>query len=121
MLTQAVAMYKLDLPIDTREANAIAARQQREEQRKTQIFNARTRLIGVDTDSLSKQIEEKKLMQQAERERANAYDNDMIKTAQICTLLDERQSNDTRTLNGQLNKFRCGTQFKIVSIDYSKN
>lgn len=103
-------MYKLDLPIDTREANAIAARQQREEQRKTQIFNARTRLIGVDTDSLSKQIEEKKLMQQAERERANAYDNDMIKTAQICTLLDERQSNDTRKLNGQLNKFRLEQQ-----------
>lgn len=103
-------MYKLDLPIDTREANAIAARQQREEQRKTQIFNARTRLIGVDTDSLAKQIEEKKLSQQAERERANAYDNDMIKTAQICTLLDERQSNDTRKLNEQLNKFRLEQQ-----------
>ena len=39
-------MYKFDLPLDTREANAIARRRNCEEQRKSRIFDARTRQIG---------------------------------------------------------------------------
>lgn len=40
-------MYKLDLPIDYKEASAIERRRHMEEQRKTRIFNAKTRTIGV--------------------------------------------------------------------------
>lgn len=40
-------MYKLDLPVDYKEAAAIERRRQMEEERKSRIFNAKTRIIGV--------------------------------------------------------------------------
>jgi len=103
-------MYKFDLPLDTREANAIARRRNCEEQRKSRIFDARTRQIGVDTAGLSAQIEEKRLRDQIENERKNAYDAEMIKNSQICSLLDTRQKNDTMRQNVELNKFRADQQ-----------
>jgi len=103
-------MYKFDLPLDTREANAIARRRNGEQQRKSRIFDARTRQIGVDTAGLSAQIEEKRLRDQVENERKNAYDSEMVKNSQICTLLDTRQKNDTMQQNVQLNKFRSEQQ-----------
>ena len=36
-------MYKLDLPLEKKEAAAIARRQKNEEERKERIFDARTR------------------------------------------------------------------------------
>jgi len=103
-------MYKFDLPLDTREANAIARRRNCEEQRKSRIFDAQTRQIGVDTAGLSTQIEEKRLRNQIENERKKAYDAEMVKNSQICTLLDTRQQNDTMRQNVELNKFRAEQQ-----------
>lgn len=40
-------MYKVDLPVDRKEAAAIERRRALEEQRKARIFNSRNRLIGV--------------------------------------------------------------------------
>lgn len=40
-------MYKLDLPVDYKESAAIERRRNMEEQRKSRIFNAKTRTIGV--------------------------------------------------------------------------
>ena len=40
-------MYKLDVGVDTREAAAIERRKNMEKQRKSRIFNARERTIGV--------------------------------------------------------------------------
>lgn len=56
--------------------------------------------------ALTQQVDEKRMRDQADNERNKAYDADMIKNSQICTLLDERQNNDTRKLNAELNKFR---------------
>ena len=63
-------------------------------------------ISGVDTAGLAAQIEEKRLRNQVENERKNAYDSEMIKNSQICTLLDTRQKNDTMRQNVELNKFR---------------
>ena len=40
-------MYKLDLPLDTRESFAIERRKNMEKQRQARIFNAKERKIGV--------------------------------------------------------------------------
>jgi hypothetical protein len=40
-------MYKLDLAVDLKEAAAIERRRNMESQRKSRIFNAKTRIIGV--------------------------------------------------------------------------
>ena len=42
-------MYKLGLPVDTREAAAIERRRAMEKQRQARIFNARERTMGVST------------------------------------------------------------------------
>ncbi len=66
-------MYKLDLPVDYKEAAAIERRKNMEEQRKSRIFNAKTRLIGVDMQALDQQIQEKKQIQETENRRDRAY------------------------------------------------
>ena len=45
-------MYKLDIPLDTKEAAAIKRRQFLEKERQNRIFNAKTRLIGVSISLL---------------------------------------------------------------------
>jgi len=66
-------MYKLDLPIDLKEAAAIERRRNQEEQRKARIFNSKTRMIGVDERALQQQIKDRKQQEARERERHEAF------------------------------------------------
>ena len=66
-------MYKLDLPVDYREASAIERRKNMEEQRKSRIFNAKTRLIGIDLQAVEQQIKDRKQMEYMEDQRSKAY------------------------------------------------
>lgn len=45
-------MYKLDLPVDYREAAAIERRRNMEKQRQSRIFNAKVRTIGVSMNKV---------------------------------------------------------------------
>jgi polynucleotide 5'-kinase involved in rRNA processing len=66
-------MYKLDLPIDYKEASAIERRRNLEEQRKSRIFNAKTRLIGVDVQALGQQVNDRKQWEEREKRRNEAF------------------------------------------------
>lgn len=66
-------MYKLDLPIDYKEAAAIERRRNLEEQRKSRIFNAKTRLIGVDVQALDQQVKDRKQWEEREKRRSEAF------------------------------------------------
>jgi len=66
-------MYKLDLPIDLKEAQAIERRRNQEEQRKARIFNSKTRMIGVDEQALQQQIKDRKQQEERERRRHEAF------------------------------------------------
>ena len=66
-------MYKLDLPIDLKEAAAIERRRNQEEQRKARIFNSKTRMIGVDEQALQQQIKDRKQQDERERRRHEAF------------------------------------------------
>jgi len=66
-------MYKLDLPIDLKEAAAIERRRNQEEQRKARIFNSKTRMIGVDEQALQQQIKDRKQQEERERRRHEAF------------------------------------------------
>ena len=68
-------MYKLDLPIDYKEAAAIERRRNQEEQRKSRIFNAKTRLIGIDMQALEQQAADRRQMEEMERKRSEAFGN----------------------------------------------
>jgi len=66
-------MYKVDLPIDLKEAAAIERRRNQEEQRKARIFNSKTRMIGVDEQALKQQIKDRQQQEERERRRHEAF------------------------------------------------
>lgn len=66
-------MYKLDLPIDYKEAAAIERRRAMEEQRKSRIFNSKTRIIGIDEQALQQQAKDRQQMESREKQRSEAF------------------------------------------------
>ena len=66
-------MYKLDLPLDYKEAAAIERRRNQESQRKSRIFNAKTRIIGIDKQALDVQVADRKQMELMEKNRDEAF------------------------------------------------
>lgn len=120
-------MYKLDLPVDYKESAAIERRRNMEEQRKSRIFNAKTRTIGVDLQALEQQIKDKKQQEEYERKRADAFATDAVRNDKISQLLENRQQQDVFELNRALNEFRMLHQqpdsrreFDLYDPDYLK-
>ncbi|CAH8468172.1 unnamed protein product [Schistosoma guineensis] len=99
-------MYKLDLPIDTKEATAIELRRRREKERQARIFDSRIRQIGIDDEALKHQVEEKKLRDLDEKQRDLAYAADAARNDKIACLFEKRQHDDERELAKNLNEFR---------------
>ncbi|TGZ75644.1 hypothetical protein CRM22_000272 [Opisthorchis felineus] len=100
-------MYKLDIPLDAKEAAVIEARRKREQERQARIFNARTRLIGVDERALQQQVEEKKEREIREDLREKAYAADAVRNDRIACIREKRQERDKYLINRSLNEFRA--------------
>lgn len=120
-------MYKLDLPVDYKEAAAIERRRNMEEQRKSRIFNSKTRTIGVDLQALEQQINDRKQQEDYEQKRANAFAADAVRNDKITQLLEKRQQTDELELNRAMNEFRMLHQqpesrreFDLYDPDYLK-
>jgi len=101
-----IKMYKLDLPIDKKEFEAIEARRQRELQRQSRIFNAKVRTIGIDLQAVQEQERDRRMREEMERRRHEAFASDMVRNDKISQLLQKRQEADIRRLNKALNEFR---------------
>ncbi|KAK2187533.1 hypothetical protein NP493_162g02005 [Ridgeia piscesae] len=99
-------MYKLDLPLDYKEAAAIERRRNQEAQRKSRIFNAKVRTIGIDKQGLEQQVHDRKQMELMEKKRDEAFHADAVRNDQIASLLERRQAHDTRELDNAVNEFR---------------
>ncbi|KAL8609914.1 hypothetical protein ACOMHN_016389 [Nucella lapillus] len=100
-------MYKLDLPVDYKEAAAIERRRQMEDERKTRIFNAKSRTIGVDRQAIDQQIFDKKQYEEYERRRHEAFAADAVRNDMITEMLQKRQDEDIRSLARAENEFRA--------------
>lgn len=66
-------MDKVDLLLDKSTDKAVKTRRSAEAARKARIFNTRLRVIGLDTDALNRQIQEKKQQQNMEKQRDKAF------------------------------------------------
>lgn len=99
-------MYKLDIPVDYKEAAAIERRRAQEEQRKSRIFNSKVRQIGVDQQALEQQVKDRKQMEEYEKKREEAFAADAVRCDHIAELLQHRQEHDTKELNRAINEFR---------------
>ncbi|CAC5413020.1 RIB43A-like with coiled-coils protein 2 [Mytilus coruscus] len=120
-------MYKLDLPVDYKEAAAIERRRLMEEQRKSRIFNSKCRTIGVDLQAIEQQVRDKKEQEDYERKRSEAFAADAVRNDKISQMLEKRQEQDVRALNQALNDFRSLHQqpdgrreFDLYDPDYLK-
>lgn len=100
-------MYKLDLPVDYKEAAAIERRRNMEAQRQSRIFNAKVRTIGVDLKALEQQKKDREEMEEQERRRHEAFAADAVRNDKIVQLLTKRQEHDVRELNKAVNEFRA--------------
>ncbi|CAG5118410.1 unnamed protein product [Candidula unifasciata] len=100
-------MYKLDLPVDYKEAAAIERRRAMEEERKSRIFNAKVRQIGVDKQALDQQIFDRKQMEDYERRIHEAFAADALRNDRIASMLEKRQEHDIRALNQAIDEFRA--------------
>ncbi|XP_077185846.1 RIB43A-like with coiled-coils protein 1 [Paroedura picta] len=99
-------MYKADIQADPAEVAAIEARRNREKERQCRIFNARYRTMGVDVEGLKKQVEERKLREEAEKRRDEAFDADRVQYDKIAQMLEEEEQERKRRLNQELEEFR---------------
>ncbi|TWW56627.1 RIB43A-like with coiled-coils protein 1 isoform X1 [Takifugu flavidus] len=64
----------MNLPADKSIEKAVARRRSAETARKARIFNTRLRVMGIDTNALSKQVEDKKQRQNMEMQCDKAFD-----------------------------------------------
>lgn len=111
-------MYKLEQPVDLAEAAALQRRREAEQQRKSRVFDANVRTIGVDKEALDVQIHEKNIQKEIETRRQEAFDVELVQNDQVLCLLDQRQQDDIRHLNQAIDQFRLQFQKKEDRREY---
>lgn len=114
-------MFKVDLPLDPREKAKIEARRNRDEQRKSRIFDAKQRTMGLDIESLNAQVEEKKRREAEERDFHAAADAETLRHAKIMELLHQRQTADRRAMEKADLEFRATQQLAATRREFDLN
>ncbi|KAF6390737.1 RIB43A domain with coiled-coils 1 [Rhinolophus ferrumequinum] len=99
-------MFRLYLPPDPKEVAAIEARRNREKERQNQIFNVRTRVLGVDVAALNSQVEEQKLWKATERSKEAAYGTSQVQYDMVAQMLQKEEAERTRRLAKKVQEFR---------------
>ncbi|OXU28177.1 hypothetical protein TSAR_003628 [Trichomalopsis sarcophagae] len=91
---------------DLKAAAAIERKRRIEEERKARIFNPRIRRIGIDKEYLDRQVEEKKRLQDLQREQECRLDEALLRNSQLAIVHEKRLDEERRKLNKELNTFR---------------
>ncbi|XP_030077174.1 RIB43A-like with coiled-coils protein 2 [Microcaecilia unicolor] len=103
-------MYKLDVPVDRKEAAVLERRRNAELQRQSRIFDCKIRTIGIDKDALDIQVNDRNIQKETEKRRHELYATQMVQNDKIACLLEDRQANDIRNLNKAMDEFRLCNQ-----------
>ncbi|KZC07474.1 PREDICTED: RIB43A-like with coiled-coils protein 2 [Dufourea novaeangliae] len=103
---------------DLKLAASIQRRRQIEAERKQRIFNPRFRKIGVDKESLDKQVEEKKQQRQLEQARESQLDENLVRSSHVALLLEKQQHEERRKINLEIEDFRRHYQRTEDRRDY---
>ncbi|XP_068997617.1 RIB43A-like with coiled-coils protein 1 [Embiotoca jacksoni] len=67
-------MHKVDLPVDHSIEWAVERRRSAETARRARIFNTRLRVMGLDLDTLTQQVQEKSHQQNIEKQRDQTFE-----------------------------------------------
>ncbi|KPJ18825.1 RIB43A-like with coiled-coils protein 2 [Papilio machaon] len=106
---------------DRKEAQNRERRRQCELERRSRIFNARNRKIGVDVRFLERQVEEKRA-ERDEQERKNlAFAQQMIKDSNLAVVLEAREREERRRIDLEINEYRYRYQRPEDRREYDLN
>lgn len=98
-------MYKVDLPVDQSTQRAVDRRRAAESARKERIFNTRLRVMGLDLQGLEHQVQEKKHLQNMERQRDRAYDSLRLRHDEALVQQDSDEKQRHAELHSDLTKY----------------
>lgn len=101
-------MYKVDVPLDAelREAAAVERRRNQELQRQSRVFNPRVRTMGLDTDSLGQQVQQRRQREESERHRERAYDAQRVLEDQAVLQFEAAEAERRRELERGVQRYR---------------
>ncbi|XP_058812443.1 RIB43A-like with coiled-coils protein 2 [Topomyia yanbarensis] len=103
---------------DRKEAAAIERRRQFEQVRRQRIFNARQRVIGIDTTALENQLQEKHRLEQEALERKRKFEQEQQRQNQMVLLKHREQQLLRHQLDSEINNFRALCQRPEQSRDF---
>lgn len=114
-------MYKVDIPLDTKESAAIERRRNMEAARKSRIFDATQRTIGVDVNALDAQVDDSRNRAESDKRRHEAYAALMIRNDKTAQLLDNRNERLQEQINRDMEGFRATNQRKETRREFDLN
>ena len=106
---------------DLKEAAVIEKRRQAEEQRKKRFFNEKNRILGIDSDALSKQLLEKEQKLEAEREEARIAAEEMRRNLDLASQREREFRDQKKQSEIEMNEFRKNCQQSRDGVDFDLN
>ncbi|XP_045453377.1 RIB43A-like with coiled-coils protein 2 [Melitaea cinxia] len=106
---------------DRKEAQNRERRRQCELERRSRIFNARNRKIGVDLPFLERQVQEKRAEREEQDRRNLAFAQQMIKDSNLAVVLEAREREERRRIDVEIDEFRQKYQRKEDSREFDLN
>ncbi|XP_053616625.1 RIB43A-like with coiled-coils protein 2 [Plodia interpunctella] len=95
---------------DRKESQNRERRRQCELERRSRIFNARNRKIGVDVPFLERQIGEKRAERDEQNRRDLAFATQMIKDSNLAVVLEAREKEERRRIGLEIDAYRQSYQ-----------
>lgn len=102
--------FQLATDKDLKEAAIIENRKKYEEERKSRIFNARSRVLGIDHQGLENQIKEKNRLKEIERERDQKFINEEARRDEVLRGKERELRDERRRIDQEINDYR--TQYQ---------
>lgn len=103
---------------DLKEAAIIEKRRRTEEERKRRFFDAKQRILGIDSYELDRQVEEKEKIRQAKLEQQRIADEEMKKNIQIAEARQQEINDHKRQSEVEMNSFRQQQQQRQDGNDF---
>ncbi|XP_022120938.1 RIB43A-like with coiled-coils protein 2 [Pieris rapae] len=106
---------------DRKEAQNRERKRQCELERRSRIFNARNRKIGIDLPFLERQVAEKRVERDEQEKNDLAFAKQMIKDSNLAVVLEAREQEERRRINIEIDEFRKNYQRLEDRREYDLN
>ncbi|XP_037030864.1 RIB43A-like with coiled-coils protein 2 [Bradysia coprophila] len=113
--------FQVATKADLKQAAIIEHKRRYEEERKSRIFNARNRIIGVDQDGLNRQILEKKFIREQELERERCFREEEERRTEVLNKKHEELAKERHRIQSEINNYRITHQRKDLAREFDLN